>query len=114
MLPPLVHNSKDAPHGSRVKSTVTTPQIPLLNGATISAAVLAFVIFLIDLLTPLGHGIAALYALPLLVGTLNEPPRFQLGAASVASVLILAGAFLAPSGLPFAFVATNRVIALIL
>ncbi len=86
----------------------------MLNRATISAAILAGVIFVIDLTTPVGHGIAALYALPLLVGTFNEPPRFQLVAAAAASVLTLIGATFAPSGLAFGFVATNRGIALIL
>ena len=86
----------------------------MLNGATISAALLAGVIFVIDLTTPVGHGIAALYALPLLVGTVNEPPRFQLVAAAVVSALTLIGARFAPPGLTFGFVATNRGIALIL
>ena len=86
----------------------------MLNGATISAAILAGIIFLIDLATPVGHGIAALYALPLLVGTFNEPPRFQLVAAAAASALTLAGAAWAPSGLAFAYVVTNRAIALVL
>jgi len=85
-----------------------------MNGATISAAVLAAGIFIIDLTTASGHGIAALYALPLLVGTINEPPRFQLAAATVVSTLTILGAFLAPSGLAFSYVATNRAIALIL
>ena len=64
----------------------------MLNGATISAAILAGVIFVIDLTTPLGHGVAALYALPLLVGTFNEPPRFQLVAAAASSAVTLLGA----------------------
>ncbi len=56
-----------------------------------SAAVAGRVIFVIDLTTPLGHGIAALYVLPLLVGTFNEPPRFQLVAAGVVSALTVVG-----------------------
>ena len=86
----------------------------MLNGATVSAAILAGVIFVIDLTLQVGHGIAALYALPLLVGTFNEPPRFQFAAAAAASALTLAGASLAPAGLAFRYVATNRAIALIL
>lgn len=86
----------------------------MLNGATISAALLAGVIFVIDLTTPVGHGIAALYALPLLVGTVNEPPRFQLVAAAVVSALTLIGAGFASPVLTFGDVATNRGIALIL
>jgi len=86
----------------------------MLNGATISAAILAGAIFVIDLTTPVGHGIAALYALPLLVGTVNEPPRFQLVAAAVVSALTLIGARFASPVLTFGYVATNRGIALIL
>ncbi|HUR33104.1 MAG TPA: ATP-binding protein [Vicinamibacterales bacterium] len=92
----------------------TAPRTWLLNGATISAAVLACVIFTIDVVTPTGHGIAALYALPLLVGTFNGPPRFQLVAAGIESVLTVTGALLAPSGLAFSYVITNRAITLIL
>lgn len=98
-----------------MNSTPTAPgNNSLLNGATISAAVLAGIIFVIDLWTPLGHGIAALYALPLLVGTFNEPPRFQLVAAAVVSVLTVAGALTPRPSLPLDVVATNRGIALIL
>ena len=91
-----------------------TPGKTLLNGATISAAVLAGVIFVIDVVTPGGHGIAALYALPLLVGTANEPPRFQMVAAALVSLLTIAGAFLAPAGLDAGYVLTNRAVALVL
>ena len=94
--------------------TPGAPRTPLLNAATISAAILAAAIFIIDVTTASGHGIAALYALPLLVGTFNEPPRFQLVAAGVVSALTLLGAFLAPPGLPFGYVATNRAVAIIL
>ncbi|MFN7916428.1 MAG: ATP-binding protein [Vicinamibacterales bacterium] len=98
-----------------MKSTPTAPgSRQLLNGATISAAILAGAIFVIDLWTPLGHGIAALYALPLLVGTFNEPPRFQLVAAAVVSVLTVAGALLPRTGAAFDVILSNRGIALIL
>jgi len=97
-----------------VKSTPTAPRTALLNGATISAAILAAVIFAIDITTPAGHGIAALYALPLLVGTFNEPPRFQMVAAAIVSALTVIGGFLSPAGLSSSYVATNRSIALLL
>ena len=94
--------------------TPSTARTALLNGSTITAAILAAAIFLIDITTPSGHAIAALYALPLLVGTFTEPPRFQLVAAGVASALVFLGGLLAPSGLAFDYVATNRAVALIL
>jgi len=114
MLPPASGNSKDAPHGSRVNPTSSAPRTALLNPATISAAILAAAIFIIDLTTASGHGIAALYVLPLLVGTLNEPPRFQLAAAGIVSALTLLGAWLSPAALPFSYVVTNRTIAIVL
>jgi len=97
-----------------VKSTPRTSPGPLLNGATALAAILAVAIFVVDVTTPLGNGIAALYALPLLVGTINEPPRFQLAAAAVASALTAARAWLARPGVAVGYIVTNRSIALIL
>src|SRR4051812_21786107 len=114
MLPPPRDDSRVAPIGQRVKSTPRTSPAPLLNGATASAAILAVAIFVVDVTTPLGNGIAALYALPLLVGTINEPPRFQLVAAAVASALTVARAWLAGPGVAVEYIVTNRSIALIL
>jgi two-component system CheB/CheR fusion protein len=80
----------------------------------VSAAVLASGIFVVDLLTPLEHGVGSLYAVPLLVGTFGGPPRFQFVAASVASALTVAGALLAPQGVGGSYVIANRTIALVL
>ena len=91
-----------------------TPDGPLLNGATVAAAVAAALIFTLDLVLPLGAGIATLYVLPLLLGTLAGPPRFQPVAASVLSLLTVAGGVLAPPealGAPYAW--TNRALALL-
>jgi len=68
--------------------------IRLLNRATISAALLAAAIFVIDVMAPLGVDLGALYVVPLLVGTLSGPPRFQWLAAAVVSILMLAGGWL--------------------
>jgi PAS domain S-box-containing protein len=93
--------------------TASVPGTRLLNRATVSAAVLATAIFAIDVVTPRGPGVGALYALPLLVGTLGGPPRFQLVAAFVASALALLGGLLAPEGVAISLVIANRTIALI-
>jgi PAS domain S-box-containing protein len=85
---------------------------PLLNRATVSAALLAVAIFLVDVSTPLGVDIGVLYVLPLLVGTLNGPPRFLVIAAAVASVLTVVGAWLSPAGASLGQAWTNRGIAL--
>ena len=74
----------------------TVPETRLLNRATISAALIAGGIFVIDLVTPRAAGVGMLYVLPLLVGTLAGPPRFQFVAATVVSVLALAGYLLKP------------------
>lgn len=88
--------------------------MPLLNAATISAALLAAVIFGIDISTPMGHGIASLYAVPLLVGTFAGPPRFQLVAATIVSLLTLAGALIGEPGAEAENVVVNRGIAIVL
>jgi two-component system CheB/CheR fusion protein len=90
----------------------TVPETRLLNRATISAAVLAGAIFVIDLVTPRAAGVGVLYVLPLLVGTLAGPPRFQFVAATVVSVLALAGYLLKP-GETEALTHSSRAIAIV-
>jgi PAS domain S-box-containing protein len=97
-----------------VTPTPPATRAPLLNTATLSAAALAAIIFVIDVVTPLGHGVGALYAVPLMVGTFSGPPRFQLVAASVVSVLTVLGGLLAPQGTSTSYVLSNRGIALLL
>jgi PAS domain S-box-containing protein len=97
-----------------VKPTTIAPRSQVLNRATMSAAILAGVIFLIDVATPLAHGIAALYAIPLLVGTFDGPPRFQLLAAGVVSALTIVATFFAPAGVDSSYVIVNRAVALAL
>ena len=87
---------------------------PLLNGSTISAALLAGAFFLVDLVTPLGQSLAALYALPLLVGTVNEPPRYQMVAAAALSTLAIVGAWLSPGAPVTAQVIGHRISAVVL
>ena len=98
---------------ARRPSTVPPPETRLLNRATIAAAVLAAAIFLVDLFTPNRAGVGALYVLPLLVGTLEGPPRFQYVAALVVSVLAVAGVIVAPAAEPSDDPYTARFIALL-
>src|SRR4051812_11012626 len=86
--------------------------IPLFNRAMLSAIVLAAVTLVIDVVTPEGSGVEMLYVLPLLVGTFSGPPRFQLVAAGVASILTILGAVLPPHGGPTGIVLSNRLISL--
>jgi two-component system CheB/CheR fusion protein len=66
--------------------------VGLINRATVSAALLGAIIFVADLLLPAGTWVGMLYTGALLVGMLSGPPRFILGAAAVASVLMIAAA----------------------
>jgi PAS domain S-box-containing protein len=80
----------------RTAPAPTVPETRLLNRSTISAAVLAAAIFVIDVATAHPRGIGMLYVLPLLVGTLEGPPRFQLFAATAVSTLAVVGEVIAP------------------
>jgi PAS domain S-box-containing protein len=98
---------------SAPSSAAVVPGNRPLNRATAAAAVIAAVIFLLDVRTPHGYGVGTLYVVPLLVATLNGPPRFQLAAASIASVLTVAGAWAAPPGVEIGYVVANRGMALL-
>jgi PAS domain S-box-containing protein len=84
---------------NRAAPAPTVSETRLLNRATISAAALAGAIFLIDLFTIHGAGVSVLYVLPLLIGTLEGPPRFQFVAAGVASILSVIGLTFSPASL---------------
>src|SRR5215218_6536335 len=98
---------------SRLAPAQPLPENRLLNRATISAAVLAGVIFAIDVAMPRTGGLGMLYVLPLLVGTLEGPPRFQLVAATAVSVLAVVGHVLAPASDADSFAASTRGIAIL-
>ena len=89
------------------------PEPRLLNRATISAAVLSLLVFAIDAMTPRGSGVGLLYVLPLLLGTLDGPPRFQYIAALAVSLLALIGLMVAPPGAAGTAPYTIRFIALL-
>ncbi|HVH26096.1 MAG TPA: ATP-binding protein [Vicinamibacterales bacterium] len=102
--------------GDRARRPFHTEPLPLFNGATISAAVLATVIFAVDLMTPEVEGveIEMLYVAPLLVATFSGPPRFQLAAAGVATILTILATLTQPPGTPAGPLIANRTIALTL
>jgi two-component system CheB/CheR fusion protein len=85
---------------AKLPSTVPAPETRLLNRATISAAALAVLIFVVDISSPRVAGVGLLYVLPLLLGTLDGPPRFQYYAALVVSLLAVVGPFVAAPGEP--------------
>ena len=98
---------------SRPASALPLPETRLLNRATISAALLAAVIFAIDVATAHPSGVAMLYVLPLLIGTLEGPPRFQFLAATVVSGLAVAGQIVAPETNANLFADSSRLIAIL-
>jgi two-component system, sporulation sensor kinase A len=97
---------------SRPASAQPLPETRLLNRATNSAAVLAAAIFILDIATR-AAGVGMLYVLPLLVGTLGGPPRFQFVAATVVSALAVTGHLLAPAAGSDSFVRSTRAIAIL-
>lgn len=75
----------DAPRLTRPSSrTVSSPLVAVGCG-------LAAVIFALDLTTPAGFGIGALYVIPLLLSTLTGPPRLVYIGGWTASALVLVG-----------------------
>jgi PAS domain-containing protein len=96
----------DAPHVKlRSSRTVNRPQIAAGCG-------LAAVIFAVDLMTPAGFGISALYVIPLLLSTLTGPSRVARIGGVIASALVLAGLLGVRSAATPWFVFANRAIAL--
>jgi two-component system CheB/CheR fusion protein len=79
----------------------------------LAAAVLAAVIFVVDVRTPLGTDLGVLYVIPLLLTAFSGRSRVTPAAAAIASVLTITGAFLSPAGNSLTVAATNRVVALI-
>jgi two-component system CheB/CheR fusion protein len=96
------------------QTSVRLPETRLINRATVSAALIAAAIFLIDLRVSRGTGVGLLYVLPLLVATLSGPPRFQFVAAAVTTALALIGLLLSPSGIGAPYALPNRIIAIVI
>jgi len=96
----------DAPHVKLRSSRL------LRRDLIVAAAGLAALVFAVDLTTPAGFGVGALYVIPLLLGTLTGPSRIAYFGGSIASALVLAGFFKSPLGMAPWFVVTNRAIAL--
>src|SRR6185503_14920384 len=77
------------------------------------AALLAVVIFAVDVSTPLGVDAGVLYVIPLLVGAFSGPPRFVMVAAAATSALTIAGVWVLHEGEPARLALANRGIALV-
>ena len=100
----------DAPH---VTSPHATPRSgPAHKGMMFAAAVMAAVVFAVDLLTPLGVDLGVLYVIPLLLTAFGGSVRVTIGSAAIASALTLIGALLSPGVISLPIAVANRVIAL--
>ena len=73
----------DAPHVKRRASRTVR------RALLVAAAVLTAVVFSADLTSAAGYGVAALYVIPLLLGTLTGPPRIAYSGGAIASALIV-------------------------
>jgi len=85
------------------------------TGAPLIAAVLGLtaVVFVLDLVLPLGIAVAMLYAIPLLLTSKELPPRFTLGLAVVASCLTVLGFLLSSRGPELWPAVANRSLSLV-
>lgn len=79
----------------------------------ISAGLSIAVVFIGDILTPLGYAEAILYLVPLLLSSFLYEPRLPFRIAGASTVLIAAGFVLSPPGAPVAYAILNRMLAVI-
>ena len=84
---------------------------PRLTALTIA---LGAIVFLLDLLTPMGVAVPMLYSGLVLLGLWSPHPKFALIAASLATVLSLLGAFISPPGGVVWIGLVNRLMALLI
>ena len=76
------------------------------------AAILAAVLFAVDLMLPLGVGVGVLYTALVLLSLWSSYPHFARIAAVTGSILIVLGFFKSPSEEPLSIAAANRLLAL--
>ena len=79
----------------------------------VSVLLSTIVVFIGDIITPLGFAEAILYLLPLLLSSFLYDPRLPLRLAGASTVLVAAGFVLSPPGAPVAYAVLNRTLAVI-
>ncbi len=79
----------------------------------ISVVFCTIVVFIGDILTPLGYAEAILYFVPLLLSSFLYEPQFLLRLAGTSTLLIAAGFVLSPPGAPAVYAMLNRTMAVI-
>src|SRR5947209_18404425 len=86
---------------------------PSRTGPLVAACVIAVIVFLVDLVTPLGADIGVLYVIPVLLTAFAGSARITFLAAAQVSILTLVGAVLSPGSTTFWIAAANRFTALL-
>jgi CheY-like chemotaxis protein len=81
------------------------PRTTTLN---ISIAASVLVVFVLDVLTPLGVSVWVFYALPCVLALFVWNPRIPAATAAVCSALVAAGLFLSPQGASLSLATANR------
>ena len=79
----------------------------------VSVFLSTIVVFIGDIITPLGFAEAILYLLPLLLSSFLYDPRLPIRLAGVSTGLVVAGFVLSPPGAPVAYAVLNRTLAVI-
>ena len=83
------------------------------NKLAFSVLLSTIVVFIGDIITPLGFAEVILYLLPLLLSSFLYDPQLPLRLAGASTVLVAAGFVLSPPGAPVAYAVLNRTLAVI-
>lgn len=84
--------------------------VALQPNITLAVSVLlsTIVVFIGDIITPLGFAETILYLLPLLLSSFLYDPRLPIRLAGACTILVIAGFFLSPIGAPTHYAVLNR------
>jgi len=81
---------------------------------TMVIVMLSVIVFVLDLLTPLGLVIWTLYVIPLGLASWCSMRNLLPITAGVCSVLVTLGYFYSPPGIPYPYVVTNRSLGIVM
>jgi len=99
------------PLGARIDMKFETLTHPTF---TMVIVVLSVIVFVLDLLTPLGVVIWTLYIIPLGLASWYSMRSLLPITAGVCSVLVILGYFYSPPGLSYEYVAINRTLGIVM
>src|SRR5574341_2200883 len=89
-------------------------QTPTVHAFTMVIVVLIVMVFVLDLLTPLGLVIWTLYVIPLGLASWSSIRSLLPITAGVCSVLVILGYFYSPPGASFEYVVINRPLGIVM